>query len=577
MISRSSSIVKYSMQYDRESVLPVSLSLPRCFNGRVYDYSENKIMSFQNDDFKNPSTKEFRIGNVRDYYKLGKDFYFIKNGKDSRLVLLLKEHQSASPKTLLVFWSLYYFDNEFIFIIEDRSLIRVSLKTLDRKVVCRLTADPLMMCCRFLGEDRSTDSGDETDGNSMPGSSNDIVAYTDSRNRLHIHHGKDYRSYHWLSNKAEHLSVCGDYIVVASRSGDVVKFHSSIQRIEPLFKFDEEFVDMKIGYNKLYLLSASQFFVFDLESQSLVHKDTLVIPADYKVCDILARPPKEDSRDIFSIKKQSKVEIFDSLNLHSQKESSDSKPFIVYACHRHVYLFDPVEKMLVSQFLLDSELNYVSNSKVLAFTHKRTSMIVRIFSIFQDRLVLSSNRMILSRDRVKITNAYYVQGRIFIEVPNSLCYINKLNLIEILNKSSSPLNIRQERDGLFIIDERGVFDVIKREYIIKQKRSTNFCVFKGFVVFFIEDKGLYVDLPERKQILEVKSIIDIKSEVESGEEVLKIIRLADGRCLMEDYGLSYDGDCIRLDKRSEKVVENSCFKILCNNICATKSNQMVIT
>lgn len=579
VVCRKSSIIRYSMEYSRIDILPVSLSLPRCFNGRIYDYLEDKIMSFSSDDFNNSITKEFHGGYFEDYYKQGKCFYFIKNRKDGSYTLFSREPQSTLPKEMLVFQSLYCFDDEFIFIIEDSMVVRVSLSTMSKSIVGKLAAKPSMISCRFIGN--SGACGDSYTG--------DMIAYTDARNRLHIHYGKEYRLYHWLSNRAESLYLSGDYVIAASKSGDIVRFHSKIHRIEPLLRFDGEFVDMKIENDKLYLLSASQFLVFDLESQGLMHRETLVVPGDYRVCSILGKPPKDASNDIFGLAKQSKMEVFNSLEIcdhcsgRSQQmdtspESSDvSRVFIAYVYRRYVYLFDPAEKVMASQFLLDSDINFISNNKVLAFIRKRANMIVRVFSIFQDRLVLDSDRVVSSKDCAKITNAYYAQNKVFVEILNNLCYINRLNLIEILSKSNHPLNVIEEQDSLLVMDEKGVFDILKREYILKQKGSSNFCIFNGIVMFFMENKGIYACLPERRQVLEIRNVIDIKSEVVSGIEVLKIIHLVDGRCRVEDYTFHCENEYACLEKISDSVAENSCFRLLCNNICITKAKQMIIT
>lgn len=555
-IVRESSTIKYDQEFKKEYSSSI-LSMPRSFGDKLYDYSENKITSLQNQEFK-----EFSVDPILDYFKEGKDFFFIKQQKDSSLSLL----NSKSVK-ILNFKSPYTICNSSFYYLDNSKIMKFSLINSQRSEVIQFGKEPVLFCVK----EGTTDA-------------TELVCYADLSNRIHINQGNSSKIYHWMCNRILSLTPNDDYIVAVSKSGDVAQFHSKIQKIEPLFKFNGEFLDIKINNSKIYFLTDFEFKVFSLMTNTIIHQEYLVpSPSNFSHGKI-SRFISLDETDVFKFKRKSTVEILNSI----ENKREQLLTGIFYTQGTHTFVFEPKEKEIVSVFQMDEENNFVSDRHVFSLSQRKSNCIVKVYDLFLDKLVLKNTMSISTKSKLRAKNCFYLSEKFYVQTENEISVLNKLNILEFITRVNSDSIIKSSKDFLYISDEKGIFNVVTLKYEIKQKNIRKFCIFKSKIIFYIENMGIYIDFPDRVQILEITNVIDLYFDDLANDGLIYILyHHSSGKVKLAQYKGLQNVDFSNLDKSKsctdlklelidEVDVDNTANVILTKNLFASRNNRLVL-
>jgi hypothetical protein len=125
-----------------------------------------------------------------------------------------------------------------------------------------------------------------------------------------------------------------------------------------------------------------------------------------------------------------------------------------------------------------------------------------------------------------------------------------------------------EERVLFILDKKGIYNVTKKRYEVKQKKIQAFCHYKGRLIFQIEDNGIYEEDIEKKQLIKIKNVIDLKQE---GEDLNVLGLSVKGRYEIVKYELEDE-----VKEKERIIIDKQSNKILGEKIYTTKENVMII-
>ena len=555
VICRENSFIKYSQDLKKEYT-NTALSMPRSFNDKLYDYSNNKIISLQTQEHK-----EFNVDPIIEYFKEGKEFYFIKQLKNLSYSLL-----NNKGVQILNFKTLYTVSENHFYYLDGLKVMRMNLSTSEKNEIITFCQEPVTFCAKYNSSQAS-----------------ELIAFADSSNKIHIYQGKSYRMYHWMCNKILNLKINDEYVVAVSKSGDAAQFHIKLQNIEHLFKFYGYFLDIKIKNNKIYFLTSFEFKIFDLMTNNVQHNEYLIPIANFQT-SVLKKFVNTEETDIFRIKRKSTVEIINLIK--NQQDASLSS--IYYTNGMHTFIFNPKIKEVTSVFQMDCESNYTSGSHVFSVSQRKSNYIVNIYDLYLDRLVLNSTMNINSKTKLRIKNIFFVAGKLYVQTETDILVLNRLNILEFIIKANSDSVIRRSDDSLFISDDKGIFNISKEKYEIKQKSIKKYCFYKSKIIFFIENKGIYLDIPDRKQILEINNVIDLCIKETNESVILSLIyHHPSGKVKLAQYcGLeaifANELNCEKLDddinlKLIDEVdADTTSNHILPHGIFSTRQNRLLI-
>ncbi|ELA42331.1 uncharacterized protein VICG_00731 [Vittaforma corneae ATCC 50505] len=553
-IVRSCSIIKYDAEYNSQTHSTV-LELPRAFKNKIYDYTNSKLISIQTNEQKSVS-----LGKVVDYFKVEKDFFFVKEDRAS------KSLHSIAGKCLLRFSSAYQFEGSFLYFIKDYRFHKFNLLTLEESEI-NISPDlksnaPVAFCCK-----RENISENET------------IIFADYLNKIYIHSEEKHRLYHWMSNKIVYLNVYDRYVIAISKKGNVVRFHIDIQKIEPLFNFHGIYVDVSCSDNKLYLLTDFEFIIFDLVVGNTVFKVYLIGSSEYKISRLEAYSDKR-SDDVFNMKRHSKVEIMNLIdyeNKRNHKEVSPSsgiKEYITYILEKHLFVVDAHLRKVISIFKLDdNSACFVCGSICFSFVQRKSNVILKIFKVFTNRIIQTKTVEFSWKGSLDLANIFTVKDKLYLLVSQNVYIINKMGFLEMVYDHKNCKSLKYFEDYICAIDEKGIFNIATQKYEVVQKKIMNCCIFKSRLLFYIEDKGIYCDknneASERCLILQVNNVIDMKAK---DTDILETLQYIEGKCIIVEYSFERNESLV---KCNEVTVENQSNKILLEKLCASGSNTML--
>lgn len=547
IISRSNSALKFQSDFTKEFIQKC-FKLPRVFKSKIYDYTDGKLFSFQNNEFKNVDVQK-----VVDFVKISKEFFFIKHEDNKHSVCRM------DGKIVSQIGSLYSYESQHIFTLFENNIMKINPITNEKTTVLSFEKDSLPLI--FTAH---TTSNDDT-----------LVAYADRLNKIYIKSNKINRIYHWMSNKILYMTIQDNYVLAVSKSGDVARFHINMQRVEPLFMFDGNFIDADCKDNRIHLLSNFEYIVFDLTTNNIIFKDILVEQADFKVSR-LKKCIKEDKlqkEDMFKLKKQSTVEI---CNMIETEYTQDGEYQVTYTSGNFMFVIDTKRMSVISQFKIEnSSHSFICGNNLISFTMRKSNIICQIFDVFVDKLVLSKTFTFSWKDKFPVRDVFIVNERLFVLVSNTLYCLNKMNLLEVVCSDVSNAKMKYSGGRLLIIDEKGIFNPMTRKYDIKQNKIGNCTLLDGKIVFYIEEMGVYCDLPDRSQILEIKDVIDIESQSVKRDggvvEILKVLYLVNGHYSVAVFDWKDD----KLIKIEEYTVDNQSSRILTDETQASRAKMLL--
>ncbi|KAM0681462.1 hypothetical protein GINT2_000664 [Glugoides intestinalis] len=546
LVARRNSTIKYDNIYSKE-VLETVLDHPKSFKDKIYNYEKNKLISFQTSAYKDVS-----VTDVIDFYKLGKTFFFVKKAGKKGLSLCTLEGD-----LLLEFNSPYCFDSNFIFYLRNGTFQKFDLLTQEREKMNKINSQVVTLCFQ-ASEDAS----------------NDTFAYADVSNKINIFNNNKHRMYHWMSKEIYSLRVHERFVVAVSKSGVIAKFHIDIQKVEPILQFNGSFVDLEFKGSLMFVLTSFEFFVFDLTTNNTIFKDIHVGIATFCKSN-LSVFSENDDKDIFNRKKQSSISILNLL----PKPNQDRKNIlaVTYIFEGHLFAFDTELQAFTGLFKLENTANaFISGEYCISFLQRKSSVIVNIYSIFFDRLVLKKTTSFSWKERLDISNVFLLNMRVYLVLSGKLYLINMLGTLEKTNITVENKVLKQTQKFLYLIDENGILNLTTRKYEVKQKRVMNFTVIDDKLVFYIDDKGIYMDLQERDLIFDLKNVIDIESRkvsVDNKEkDVVEILYLKNGHYFVGMF--DFDGG--KLTMLREIQVDNQSSRILIGKVCTTRTQLLMI-
>ena len=183
-----------------------------------------------------------------------------------------------------------------------------------------------------------------------------------------------------------------------------------------------------------------------------------------------------------------------------------------------------------------------------------------------------------------MTSSFFADDKLFVQEVDCFSVLNRLNILEYVTKAFPDTTGRYENSHIYVLDERGVFNICLGKYEVKQKMIRQFCLLNTHILFYIENKGIYIDLPDRIQVLELNNIIDMRSEfVDEIQTLMVLYQHNTGKFRLANYRFSND---ITLESSSikdkpvlklinEDDVDNLASKILAGGAFSSKTNLLI--
>lgn len=548
-VVRRNSIIEYDSEYKQE-VRFTALKLPKVFKNKIYDHRDHKLISVLTSE-----SQESLSGSVVDFYITESTFFLIKDTDDKKSI------HTPDGNCIVKFESPYCFGKNSMYFLSEGKLQKLSLETqkitpIDIAVDVKANV-PVMMSCR-------------SNGNGV----NDYLVFADYLNKIYICKDNKCRVYHWMGGKIQYLSILDRYVLSISKKRDVARFHTSMQRIEPLFKFHGEFEDAICTETKLYLLTNFEFIIFDLITANIVLKEYTIGSARYKTCVIGLSAAAVDS-DVFKVKRQTMIE---ALNIIKDSEVSlPSQECIAYTLGRHVFIVEPATRKIISVFELElNSVNYICETGFCySFIQRRSSIIVKTFKIFTDRLVQRKTTEFTWKGRFDVVDVFVCGDKMYLATPRGVFTLNKMNFLEKVADQKGMLKLMANR--LVVIDEKGILDIATKKYEIQQRNIRCCSSIGSLLLFYIENDGVYyikmgVGNDDKQCALSSKSIIDIKTTVDG---TLLVLEAKDDSCRLLEYSVTDDGIVSNCSNK-ENVIGREARWILTRKVCATSRQTMVV-
>lgn len=549
-IIRTHSTIKYDKDYI-SSIQPVVLEMPKVFKNKIYDCVNNKLILIQTNE-----QKDLPKGNtIVDFYKIEKDFYFIrKMGEYKILCNILDE-------TLLKFNSIYLFEGSNLYFFKDNKLYCFNITKKEESEIKTpfKTSNLALFTCK-----------------------NETIAFADQQNKILIFNQNNkisdsnqekHRTYHWMSKKIVFLEIYDNYVIAISKIGNVARFHIKLQKIEPLFTFNGDFVDCVCINNKIYLLTNFEFIVFDLITGNIEFKELLVGNAIYKSTFLESFKNIKNDNDIFNIKRKSSIEIPNIIQDNSIKMVP--KNYITYFIDNYLFIYDPSVNKIVSLFRFDKNTkNFVCFDRCYSFIQRKSNLIILTYKIFYDKIVQIKTQDLSWKGDFTIEEVFSVKNEIYLRILQSIYKINKMGVLEKIYECKNIKLLKNLNDEyLCTVDEKGIYNVISEKYDIIQKKITNFCIFNKQYIFFIEDMGIFSDInTEREICLKIKGIIDMKQKDKSN--IIEILRFnEEGKYVIAEY--CHEENEFKI-LGEEVVVEPQSNRLLSGRVSASSKSDILL-
>ncbi|KAI5169533.1 hypothetical protein PAEPH01_0796 [Pancytospora epiphaga] len=550
-VLRKNTAVSYKLpDFTKESSVFDS-KLYRTIDGVIYGYSNGVVVRHGSAD-----EIECGVGPVIEFVRVDGMFYFVKS-KVNRMALVNQENRQISEfSRVFCLFGRYLYYAESVENIGEESyegvayeIIRLDVITSEVYKIGTVNGNIIQMTAYH------TEDGV------------DLVALADCHNNLHIVNDGRRITYKWSSNKILDVVLTEEYAIIVSKDGRVAKF--SVVRDERVFLFEYhgEFTDMCVFDGKLYFLSNVYFLVYDLGMDQMVYEDVLPRPSSYSLVAVDGAVDSQ-STDIFKRKKESRMEIFNSLNIHFDESSPliGERENIGFVNGDIMFLLG--SHGLRSQFILNSETNFISGNKLISVVYKKTKIILQVYSIFVDKLVFLYKREI---HKVALDAVYSGISEMYIRNGNGLFFVNDMGILEQVHDT----DILEVCDlyGLKVLNSRGLFDVDTRKYICKQKQILKFCICGETLLFYVKDRGLYLysleNASERILLGVFNGLIDLSKSEDM--DCFYVLSNANNQKILGLYRLEKN-EAILVE---ESVIEGCCTGILTKWAFVTQGKQIL--
>lgn len=553
-IMRSNSCVKYDIETFEKENIDTMHGMVREYETRLYEYIGDAIVSHKINE-----TRDFPVGSITDFHKVGNEFYFVKNDINSMCVV-----DGRNTKVLSGF-SQHFFDQECVFyMVEEKNKIKQfykhNFKNGEKVEVARIINDVVL----FIAN-------------------KDYLVYTNQNNEIHVlpiqNDGPEI-VYHYHSNKIKKLVFFKNYVISVGKDGKVVSFGLEHNEKRLLFLYEGHCLNMKVFANKVFLLTELFFKVFDLGTENEIYSEVLPLKSKYSHVKYVVR--EEERTDIFKSKKKSVITVspikiaspvcksIETSNLEinettilTQETTSCEKYCVAFTNNNYLFLVS--ENCLFSMFKLANNLNFITGNKLVSVKTHKKKFTFSIFDICKDKLVLINE---LSFPSFVFDSVFYLNDIFYFRNANDIFTVSPITgFINILFTASSPFSIFHNTSYLLILDSKGIYDVLEAKYILKQSKVSSFCIVDSYILFYISNQGLYINKSKQKQLLNL-SILDIIYH----NGLVKILHIVEGTGrLLTSYKLNK----AELIKVSEECVDPLCSKIVYDNLFETIYNQLI--
>lgn len=447
---------------DKEIVASSAIVLnhPKVFNNKIYDYSNDKLTSFTVEDNDSSFSiiqkrvEDFKFGQIIDFHKFGQTFIFLKL-KNSKFSLHSK---SGLIVTGLEFDN--YCFSEDVFAFSHKNLLsKINLNTKEISIIKTYS----FQIQNFIFDEK-------------------MIAVTSITNKLFL--GE--RSYHWLNKKATKLIFVEDSVIAVNNQG-ASQFYSRINKIAPLFTFNGIFYDIKAMDNLVVFLSDIELIIFDLTTNNVIYKRYLIEMYSSYISFTDKSAIINDfneTDDVFKAKKKSYIEIKNSIS----ESSTKFEGLFGLLTGSNLALFENTSE-IISLYQLPSVFNYLNNDCLISLDYRRSTIIITLYAILQNRLILADTKIITRKPKVKIENAFFIRNKIYLQEQGKCFLLNEMGILEEIGIAT---NIISSYDLLLKTDEKGILDLIKNKYLIKEKNIQCIMPFKKYLIFYIPKKGLFI-------------------------------------------------------------------------------------
>ncbi|KAI5152414.1 hypothetical protein ENBRE01_2813 [Enteropsectra breve] len=481
--------------------------LLQCDDGRIYEYCNETVRSILRDE-----SRSFAMGRVVSFYRHLGQFYFIRTNVNN-LVLV-----NEMNEVLCEFSQFLYFSSGVFYGLSGDRLVKLDVAIGKPEEVSFGSGIKNGSVCGLVG--KTTPDGE-------------IMAVSTKDNKIIVKSGDKIFNYHWHSGRILAMEINEDDIISVGADGKIGRFGINLEKKECLFEYKGKYKDIKIHDNKIYLLTSISLIVYDLTTENVVSKEITTGIAKWHKMQLEAEP--EEENDIFKLKRKSREEIpniigleypsLDKMELITEKCAQATGAAITEECpdetHRVEHrinedyhwgaLYGNVfmvrnRNSFSAFYILNQKLNFISGSFIIGCEIRKTGLLFFIYKIYQDRLVFVMKKELKNKDKNLPDNLFWIENRLYIQRSNEIYMVNDMGIQERVY-SGNVTDINAEGKSVSVIDDKGVFDIIKKDYVLKQKKVM---IYRESLpsAFYIEGKGIYIDSTCREMLLEKDGVSD---------------------------------------------------------------------
>ncbi len=538
---RSNSALKYNINSYEKEPIPTFHGIVRAYDTKIYEYIDNSIINHKINEIR-----LFSIGPIVDFFKIESEFFFIKHDINSTCLV------NSNNKKIVDGFELYYvYSNCFFYLVYDSDsaysiFFCIDLLTLKKKIIHSEKDNKIF---KFIAND-------------------DYLIFADKLNKIHVkklNSGDNFYDemttivYHYHSNKILKLSFCNNYIISVGKDGKIVRFGLKNHEQRLLFMYDCDYVSMKIFNNRIYLLTTSIFKVYDCSLENEIYKE--ILPSISKYRRITYAKILKEENDVFKNKKTSTIAI-ECDEIHNEEDNDDSCVGLING--NCLFLVSNNKNIVIHN--LNSYKNFLANNKIISLKKRKSYIDFYVYDICKDQLIFSKK---FSLRNINIDDFYFYDNCFYYKDGDKIFKIDTtLKITELVLKIDESMKICDLYQDFLLINLKGIYDICKGKYILKQSKVSLFCIVEENILFYIRNQGLYIDRMKKKPLIDL-NILDVIYE----EGYVKILYISDNASRVVGYYKLIENTLV---KHSEEKINNNCTKFIYKSIFENNHNQLII-
>ncbi|ADM11005.2 uncharacterized protein Eint_020040 [Encephalitozoon intestinalis ATCC 50506] len=519
------------------------IKVAREFDRKYYFLTRKKIFIYEN-LFEDPA-HEVEVPSEKTF-----DFY-VHHGQLFYLVQEMDRYLGINEEQEMLFdfeAGTYFWDGVDFYICSNKSLIRFD-------IVKRRSSEVLRdVNIKYLAV------------------KNGMIAYTDDANVLNFLKGKSSLSYHYHARPITGIIITTlESLLVVCSSRKLVRIETKRDEKTFLTTFEGDLVDFVQDESNVYILTVFCLLVYDLKVGS-TKKQIFSLP-NFEYCKSLNgfenREEEIPGKEIFEHNiKKTKVK----MPYVFQKEDFlfSSKNSIVAVRRDYIFIYDLEKEEMQRIAYLEGFDFFYSSGFIIGLEHRREKgrRTAKVYKIESDGLLLigkynSVETLATPADMV------FSKGKLFLYLDGSL--------IEVIGpgitKSLINQNIRQieeTKNGIFLLDECGIFRVESEEWILREEKITSFRISGDTLFVSLPRDGVLSfemkDGAAEENLISDSNVMDVFVE---DQVILTFSRVKDASVLKR-----YRKDGNSWKKNGEALVDKRPRRIFNKNIYLSITNKL---